>query len=138
MEQSSLFHDSVYEALRATVAALGGAKSVAQMLFPEKGVDDATRYLLDCLNPERSAELKPERVVLLLKLARAKGCHIGMAYLCAEAGYIAQPIEPEDEDAELQRQFIAAAEHVDALVKRMERLRGIKVGNPFASAAARR
>ena len=121
MEQPSLFHESVYEALKATVAGLGGAKMVAPTLFPEKGVEDATRYLLDCLNADRSAELKPECVVLLLRLARAKGVHVGMAYIAGEAGYVVQPVEPEDEVAELQRQFIASAAAMQELATRIER-----------------
>jgi hypothetical protein len=124
MEQNSLFHESIYEAMRATVAGLGGAKSVAQTLFPEKGVDDATRYLLDCLNPDRPAELKPERLMLLLKIARAKGIHIAARYIGDDAGYLVTPIEPEDEMAELQRQFIASVEQNKTLANRIERLMG--------------
>lgn len=120
-EQGSLFHESIYEALRATVGGLGGTKAIAQTLFPEKSVDDAARYLLDCLNPDRPAELKPERVVLLLKIARAKGIHTGMSFISGEAGYACQPIEPEDELAELQRQFISAAEAMRKLAERIER-----------------
>jgi hypothetical protein len=124
MEQNRLFHESIYEALRATVAGLGGAKSVAQTLFPEKSLDDATRYLLDCLNPDRSAELKPERLMLLLKMARAKGIHVASRFIGDETGYLVTPIEPEDEMAELQRQFIASVEQNKALADRIERLMG--------------
>lgn len=127
MEQASLFHESITEALRATVAHLGGAKVVAGQLWPEKSPDEANRHLLDCLNPDRPARLDPERLMLLLKLARSKGCHTAMAWIATEVGYTAHPVEPEDEDAELQRQFNAAAEHLEGLVKRMERLRGLNV-----------
>lgn len=126
MEQSSLFHESVTEALRAAVAMLGGAKLVANMLWPEKSPDEANRHLLDCLNPDRAARLDPDRLILLLKLARAKGIHTAMAWIATEIGYAVQPIEPEDEDAELQRQFIASVEHQDELVRRMEKLRGLR------------
>jgi hypothetical protein len=108
MVQDRLFHESIYEALRATVAGLGGAKSVAQTLFPEKSLDDATRYLLDCLNPDR----------------RAKGIHIASRYIADEIGCLLTPIEPEDEMAELQRQFIASVEQNKSLADRIERLMG--------------
>ncbi len=125
MEQSSLFHESLTEALRATVAFLGGAKAVAGLLWPEKAPDEANRHLLDCLNPDRPARLDPDHLLLLLKTARSRGCHTAMAWIAAEVGYSVHPVEPEDEDAELQRQAIAAVEHLNSLVKRMERLRGV-------------
>lgn len=137
MEQASLFHESIHEALRATIAALGGSKAVASMLWPEKPVDEATRHLLDCLNPERAARLDPDHLLLLLKLARSKGCHIAMSWIAGDVGYTVQPVEPEDEDAELQRQFVTAVEHVDELVRRMERIRGVKPA-PLAVVAGRR
>jgi hypothetical protein len=123
MEQNSLFHESLYEANRATVAALGGAKAVAQALYPEKSPDDAVRYLLDCLNPDRNAELHPEKLLMLYRIARAKGIHTGISYFVGEAGYAATPIEPEDEVASLERDFIASAQRMEDLVKRIERLR---------------
>lgn len=137
MEQTSLFHESVGEAIKATVAQLGGSKAVAAMLWPEKPVDEATRLLLDCLNPDRAARLDPDHLVLVLKLARAKGIHTAMTWIAEDIGYAVQPIEPEDEDAELQRQFILAIEHAEGLALRMERLRGV-LAIPLRTVAGRR
>ena len=124
MDQPQLFHESIQEALRSTVAALGGTKLVSSLLWPEKPVDEASRHLADCLNPDRSARLDPERLLLLLKLARAKGIHLAMAWILEDVGYgPPQPIEPIDEMAELQRQFIRAAETVEGIAKRMDRVR---------------
>ncbi len=121
--QGSLFHESIYEALRATVAGLGGAKQVSTILWPEKPIDEANRLLLDCLNPERAARLDPEKLLLLLKLGREKGIHVAMAWILEDAGYAPPvPLEPEDHQAELIRQFNLAAESVVAIGERLARL----------------
>ena len=62
--QEPLFVETVNEALREIVKALGGAKKVAAQLRPQKTVDEAARWLLDCLNPERR-----ERLVSILARA---------------------------------------------------------------------
>jgi hypothetical protein len=87
------------------------------------GTDEARRRLLDCLNPDRQHRLDPERLVLLLKMARAKGIHTATAWILAECGYSAPiPLEPEDQQAELMRQFNRAAESVVGIGERIARL----------------
>jgi len=47
-----------------------------------------------------------------------------MAWILDDVGYASpQPTEPQDEMAELQKQFIRAAESVEAIAKRMDRVR---------------
>lgn len=129
MDQPALFYESLNEVLAAVVTALGGKKVVASVLWPEKPVEEAARYLADCLNSDRPAKLDPEKLLLLLKLARGKGIHLAMTWISEDAGYAPpQPTEPQDEYAELQRQFIRAAETVEAIAKRMERTRMKAVG----------
>lgn len=121
--QQDLFHESIHDAVKTVVAALGGLKAVGVQLWPEKPVDEAARYLADCLNPDRPHGLHPEKLLLLLRLARAKGVHTAVTWMLREIGYAdPQPIDPDDEMAELQRQFIRHTETLDALMKRMERL----------------
>jgi len=89
---------------------------------PEKSVDDARRWLLDCLNPDRAEKLAPDQVLWILKEARKVGCHAAMAYISRECGYAdPQPIEPADERAELQREYIAAVKTLAAITTRIER-----------------
>lgn len=115
--------DSLTEALVACVKACGGSKQVACVLWPEKAPDAAQRLLLDCLNDDRAAHLSPDHVMLVLKLARAKGCHAGFYYMADVLGYSQPtPIDPRDEVAELQRQFVAATQSMAAMVQRMEQL----------------
>lgn len=123
MEQETLFHESIYEALRATVAGLGGAKTVASILWPEKPADEANRQLLDCLNPDRAARLDPEKLLLLLRLARGKGIHTAIGWILDELGYAKPvPVDPEDQQSDLMRQYIRSVEQQRQLVDRLARL----------------
>ncbi|KXA71082.1 hypothetical protein [Bordetella hinzii] len=123
MTPQALFYESLTDALRAIIAAAGGTKAVAGQLWPEKTPDAAHRYLLDCLNEARSEKLSPEQVLWLLTLGRKVGCHAGMNFLAREAGYAdPAPIEPEDERARLQREYVEAVKGLNRLADRMERL----------------
>jgi hypothetical protein len=119
----SLNVDSLNDALIACVNALGGSKVVGPMLWPEKMADAAQRALLDCLNPERPAHLTPEQMALVLRKARQAGHHEALGWLLDHLGYAAPvPMAPVDEAAELQRQFIAATEHMAGMMARLQAL----------------
>ena len=123
MQQEPLFCEDITEALRATVQALGGPKKVGYELWPTLGVDGAGGRMRDCLNPDRREKLDPNDIIALMRMARSHGVHILAAHLMRETGYAdPQPIDPEDERAELQRQVIAAAADFKALVSRLERV----------------
>lgn len=120
---SESMSESINEALIACVKACGGSKQVAPLLWPEKTPDAAQRCLLDCLNEDRPNRLSPEQVLLVLRLARKRGHHGGVDFILADLGYApTTPIEPRDEAAELQRQFIAATRSMEAMVQRMAQL----------------
>jgi len=122
MNQQSLFHETLTEALQDCIRALGGAKAVGHAMRPEKSIDDARRWLLDTLNPDRAEKLAPDQVLWILKESRKVGCHAAMAYIARECGYAEpQPIEPEDERATLQREYIAAVKTLSAITTRIER-----------------
>lgn len=122
MDQPALFHETFTEAIEDCVRALGGTKKVGVLLWPEKGVEEARRALLDALNPERAQKLSPDQVLLVLAEAAKVGCLSGVAYVtracrCADP----QPVEPEDERAALQREFVQASHAMARLFARMER-----------------
>ncbi len=118
----SLFHESLADALRECISICGGTKMVGAKLWPEKDPDHAGRLLADCLNDAKREKLSPEQVLLILRLARARGCHAGMVFIARDLGYSdPQPIEPEDERAKLQREYIEAARHMAKLADRIER-----------------
>lgn len=117
--------ESLNDALIACIKAAGGSKQVGPLLWPEKAPDSAQRALLDCLNEDRPAKLSPEQVLLILRLARAKGYHDGMNFIAADLGYgTPVPIEPRDEAADLMRQYIEAAAEMKRTAERMERAAG--------------
>ena len=120
--QPALYHDPLQDALSEVVTALGGAKVVGALLWPEKSADDAGRQLRHALDPDRPEKASLEQLALLLRLGREKGAHAGMYFLARDAGY-QDPVavEPEDERAKLQREFIQAQQAMFAMAKRMER-----------------
>lgn len=116
--------EGLNQALIECVKAAGGSSNVGRKLFPEKSPESAQRALLDCLNEERPAKLSPEQVLLILRLARAKGFHGGVNFILADLGYApTTPIEPKDEAAELGRQaseLLAAAERITERLQRLQ------------------
>lgn len=125
--------ETLNDALIECVKACGGSKTVGGSLFPEFASDQAQRKLLDCLNPDRPHKLSPEQMLLLMRMARTKGCHVGMEFLCRELGYSApQPVEPRDEMADLMRDFNAAVALQAHIADRMEKAAG-RVGLKVAA-----
>lgn len=111
------------DALIECVKAAGGSSIVGRKVFPEKSPESGQRALLDCLNEERPAKLSPDQVKLVLKLARERGFHGGIAFLLSDLGYApTTPIEPQDEAAELRRQFIEASGKMAETAARMEEM----------------
>jgi hypothetical protein len=122
MTQDALFYETVTDALDAVVKACGGAKVVGCKLWPEKTPDAAHRLLLACLNEDRVEKLGPEHVLMLLRMGRERGCHAAINFMSRESGYAdPTPIEPEDEIARLQREYIEAARAMQKVADRMER-----------------
>jgi len=124
MGEIETFNDALIECVKAA----GGSKVVGALLWPEKTINDAQRLLLACLNTERNEKLSPEQSLLILKLAKESCSHLGIEFICKSLSYsIPTPIEPEDEKATLQREFIAAQKQMMALASRMEGLGLLKV-----------
>lgn len=122
MSQEPLFYESLYEALKEIVRMHGGNKPVGGLLWPQKTPEAARNLLSNCLDGSRPEKLDPEQVMLLLKMGREKNCHAAMNYIARETGYADPlPIEPDNERARLQREFIEAQKAMQALAGRMER-----------------
>jgi hypothetical protein len=123
VSQPPLFVESITDALREVVRACGGAKVVGCKLWPEKAPDAAARTLADCLNDARAEKLSPDQVLLLARMGRERGCHAVLAFFAAECGYAQPvPIEPEDERAALQREYIEATKVLAHLAARIDRI----------------
>lgn len=114
--------ESLNDALKDCITACGGSKAVGPILWPEKDPLAAQRLLLDCFNEDRPARLSPSQVMLVLRMARAKGHHGGIAYLCAELGYTQpSPIEPKDEVIDLMRLSRELVDAQASIAARMEK-----------------
>lgn len=119
-----LFQDSISEALRELITALGGAKKVGSEMRPEKSADEAGRWLSDCLNSDRRDRLTPEQLIWLLRRGRAIDCHVAMNFLCADAGYEeAKPISQVDERAKLAETISTASKTLSSALAAIERLK---------------
>lgn len=115
--------ESLNDALVACVVACGGSKVVGVALWPPMGVEAAQRKLLASLNPERNEKLGPDEVLALLRMARDRGCHVGMQYLAAALSYADPvPIEPKDEADQLRREVLEMGRDLHAKLDRLERM----------------
>lgn len=122
-QQQELWHDTLEDALRSCVEALGGSKKVGSELWPSKPVADAGRLVNHCLDPDRPEKMALAEIVMLLKMARTADCHVGMAFLAGECGYQEPvPVEPDDEKARLQREYVKAVKALDQISKRMKKV----------------
>jgi hypothetical protein len=120
--QQSLFHEDINSALQGLVSAMGGAKVVGTKLYPDLPIDSAARRLLDAINPDRAQQLSQTQFLTLLKWGREAGYHGVMEYLAEEAGYTRpSPRDPEDQKAELQRQFIEAVKLSEQIARRLQK-----------------
>lgn len=117
----ALYEDET-DALRELVRELGGNKIVGPMLRPDLMPDRAGAWLKDCLNPERAERLQPSQLFHLLRLGHDRAIHGPCEFILGNVGYAIQPIEPQDEAAELQRAFIESVSYQRRIVDRLERL----------------
>lgn len=97
MQNEMPFFEDELDALKAAVQALGGSKRVGQMLWQDRGVDAASRLLLDSLNPGRNEKLSLSQVMFILRSAKDAGCHAPFQWLAGEIGYDAHPVSKAEE-----------------------------------------
>lgn len=121
--QIPLFYESYEDAIRDCITALGGFKKVGAALWPAMPADDAGRKLAACLNPEKREKLDLGELRLIRREARKAGVHILAHYEARDAGYTEpQPLNPEDEAAQLRREFIASVKALEAIQARLEQV----------------
>lgn len=128
--QIPLFYDSYEDAIRDTVTALGGFKKVGSLLWPAVAADDAGRKLSACLNVEKREKLDLGELRLIRKEARRAGIHILATFESRDSGYAdPTPIAPEDEAAQLKREFITAVKALEHIQARMGQ--NVALGGPL-------
>lgn len=113
--------ETANDVLVMAVKALGGSKKVGLMLWPDQPLDHAQRKLLDCLDVERLANLKPDQAMLLLRLCRDAGDAVPMAHWCRLSGFEAPAmLANPNTAAELQRHVVALSAQVALLLAQIQ------------------
>lgn len=120
------FFESPEDALRAAVQALGGAKKVGAMLWPDKTIDNAGRQLLDCLNASRAEKLELSQIMRVLSWAKDAGFHAPFAWLAGEIGYEARPITKAEEVDRLTQVVEQSSKTLAAAVAALERMQRVR------------
>lgn len=101
MNQAALFHDTIYDAIGADIAAAGGFKAVAGKLWPS--VPDGGGKLRNCVNPDQPHKLSPDEVMQIKRLAHAVGSFATVTYESQQLGYRIEWLDPESEKEQLDR-----------------------------------
>lgn len=121
--QEELFHEDWRDALKHVVKALGGFETVGVEMWPTWPRKKAGNWLSDCLNPDRSAKLDLDDIEALIRMGREHGVHCALYHLCDQTKYQRpETVEPEDERARLQREFIESQKRMEQLLHKMGQL----------------
>jgi len=122
MNQEQLFFDRIEEALDHVIQVSGGRKKVSALLWQNKPMRDAHNHIDACLNPERRERFTPHELMLILRMGREANCHAAMDYIAGECGYKAEAVDPENERARLQREFMDSVRKLDSIRASIERM----------------
>jgi hypothetical protein len=118
MNQTALWHDTIYDALGADIAAAGGFKAIAGKLWPSENPTTSATKLRNAVNPDQAQKLCPEEVMQIKHLAFQVGSTATINYEARQLGYEVTWIEPENELERIEREN---NELLKAIVKRQER-----------------
>lgn len=118
MNQQALFHDTIYDALGADIAAAGGFKVVAGKLWPAESPSTAAAKLRNSINPEQPHKLCPDEVIAIKKLAKEAGSFATIFYEARELSFDVQWIQPEDELTRIQRRATELMEQLQRELRR--------------------
>lgn len=121
MKQNALFHDTIYDALGADIAAAGGFKVVAAKLWTSESVTTSATKLRNAINPDQPHKLCPDEVLQIKRLAREAGSIATVEYESQQLGYQATWVDPQDEADELRRDVRDLLATVNRKLDRIER-----------------
>jgi hypothetical protein len=96
MQQSSLWHDSIFDALGASVQAAGGVKKVASQLWPALDTSSATARLRAGMNPDHAQKLCLLEMQMILRLALDAGDTSVLEYLAKDLGCELKVLTPAE------------------------------------------
>lgn len=123
MDQEALFHNDEFEALKVDIGRLGGAQTVGDALWPDKGPIKGGEHLNNCLSRDRREKLDYSQIIWIKAEARKVGSFAAQRYENEAIGLKPpEAIDPESEAAKLQRQIIETGKSMERMFKQFERL----------------
>lgn len=122
MQTEMPFFEMPEDALKACIQSLGGAKVVAQTLWPDKTVENARDYLLACLNHDRNEKLSYSQIIYIFREAKRAGFHAGYEYWSQECEYHITPITREEEKERLASVIEQSTKTLSMAISTLERL----------------
>jgi len=123
MQSEMPFYDGIEDALKASIGALGGFKSVGHSLFPDKPTDTAADYLRACVNPSRNEKLDYNQLIYIFRESKAKGFHAGFEYFARHCEYDARPITKAEEVDRLTSVVESASKSLAGALAALERIK---------------
>lgn len=112
--------DTVEDALKAAVMAMGGFKVVGKAMRPT--FDHSAEWLRKCLSDDRRERLDPSQVLWILREAKAQGFHSAFDYVAADAGYRSSPIDAQEQIQTLQESIDEGLKTLNARMAQVARL----------------
>lgn len=113
-------YDSLNDALKAAVMALGGFKKVAARMRPD--YEYSEDWLRHCLKGDRRERLTPEQALWILREARLIGFHGAMQYWSFSTGYESKPIDADKQKVALQEAIATGLERLNAQMAALQRI----------------
>jgi len=120
--QTQLFHDTIFDAIRADIAAIGGTKYVAHKLWPSKSIETATKLLDNALNSEQAQKLSVDELMMIKAMAKENNSCATIRYEAQQLGYEFDWISSEDELTQLLREIRDDHKRNESRYKRVESL----------------
>jgi hypothetical protein len=122
MNQQALFYETVFDAIGADIAAIGGFKVTAGKLWPSDDVTTSAAKLRNCVNPDQPHKLCPQEVMRIKKLAKDVGSFATVNFEAHELGFEFTWIQAEEQAREIHLRAVAALEAVTRELQRSSKL----------------
>jgi hypothetical protein len=103
VNQQALFHETIFDALGADIAAAGGFKAVSSKLWPAENPLTAAAKLRNSINPDQPHKLSPDEALQIKRLAAEAGSHATVQFEAQQLGYRFEWVNPVDEQEQLDR-----------------------------------
>jgi hypothetical protein len=124
MTQDTLWDETIFDATRSLVDALGGPKRVAAEMWPARSMAEGQRYLLKCLDTDRPEKLGMDELMWLMRRGRLADCHVLADFIARECLYEFRVVAPDERKADLTRQMEQTMGKAADLLRQWERLQG--------------